>query len=825
MNKKIQDMYQGKNFIYESLSSSINEEKEDKKKEAMDALTSLSTILNNLFSIILNSKNEGLKTTRGFSEVKNKMLGISNFGAFRQYVISLVQSLGYLDPAQKSAFDKNVGYLMDLFRSLETVMADERLFNSAKEDTIKKMLNNFEADLAEREKQMKKTKPSLYDEVKKSGDVVEEAKRSGEETDTTEAEFRSKAFNKSKESLDAATAFVGMVDRDKYVPALKDNADVDRYKDIATGLYQKAQDLQMVDRKGLQVITPKGAMKRKDYMRDQDNLINEIIRQKKEYNRIKDGILKQGGFTPPPVIPPVCPPGKVYDSGKGICVSVEKEKVETTPVTTKECTFPVKLNTKCNEVGKIQSKLMELIPSIKTYLSKKGGADKVYGKGTSTACNIVWAYLSGETGQELTADLTKEMYDGIMGLTSNDIDVETAETVGTAFEESKDWEMSFAEKVQEREEVKGTSILEFDDFFSVIEENLELEKLDEQVFDRLKAKAPEKEESKEEEKETEEEKKKLKDKCIKDSLAAGKVLPCAGADTDKDEDKEDKEEDKEEEETIEWKGLKPVNDGAYSIYYDESWSEWFSGVGKGVLISGLVAGAIVATGGLASVPLIGGTAAAGALATGTAAAVGALGTAGTIAAGAIGGGAIAKWAGDDRNPVTVIVFNGYIEPDAAYAMARGLYNSLGGTVSSQDLLAIMSTLILSRGTYTNDGAGKAIPVWPLVEQRFLSLAGESIQASINEIIGGGIGGFFKDLYTDMDEIPSFPRFKTKNPLSGVPKEFEDALDSIKRGVNALSANSSKMRENCKNITEEDLDSLAEGMDELTIAVSDMAEEE
>ena len=108
MNRKIQDMYQGKNFIYESLSSSINEEKEDKKKEAMDALTSLSTILNNLFSIILNSKNEGLKTTRGFSEVKNKMLGISNFGAFRQYVISLVQSLGSLDSAQKSAFDKNV---------------------------------------------------------------------------------------------------------------------------------------------------------------------------------------------------------------------------------------------------------------------------------------------------------------------------------------------------------------------------------------------------------------------------------------------------------------------------------------------------------------------------------------------------------------------------------------------------------------------------------------------------------------------------------------------------------------------------------------------
>ena len=824
MNRKIQDMYQGKNFIYESLSSSINEEKEDKKKEAMDALTSLSTILNNLFSIILNSKNEGLKTTRGFSEVKNKMLGISNFGAFRQYVISLVQSLGSLDPAQKGAFDKNVGYLMDLFRSLETVMADERLFNSAKEDTIKKMLNNFEADLIEREKQMKKTKPSLYDEVKKSGDVVEEAKRSGEETAVEEAEFRAKAFNKSKESLDAATAFVGMIDRDKYVPALKDNADVDRYKDIAGGLYQKAQDLQMVDRKGLQVITPKGAMKRKDYMRDQDNLINEIIRQKKEYNRIKDGILKQGGFTPPPVIPPVCPPGKVYDEGKGICVSVEKEEVKPTPVTTKECTFPVKLNTKCNEIGKIQSKLMELIPSIKTYLSKKGGSDNVYGKGTAAACNIVWAYLSDETGQELTADLTKEMYDGIMGLTSNDIDVEWKKTIGTAFEESKDWEMSFTEKIQEREEINGTSILDFDSFFSVVEENLNLEKLDEQVFDRLKGDSDTKAkyvEPKEEEEDKEEKKKKLKDACIKDSLAAGKVLPCVGAGgkEEEEEDKEDKDdEDKEESESIEWKGLKPVNDGAYAIYYDESWSEWFSEVGKGALISGLIAGAVVATGGLASLPVIGGIGAVGAAAE-------FLGAAGTIAVGAVGGASVAKWIGDDRNPVTVIVFNGYIEADAAYAMARGLYNSLGGTVSSQDLLAIMSTLVLSRGTYTNDGAGKAIPVWNLIQQRYLQLAGESIESSINGIVGGGVGGFFKDIYTDMDEIPAFPRFKTKNPISGAPKEFEDALDSIKRGVNALSANTSKMRENCKNITEEDLDSLAEGMDEVSVAVSDMAEEE
>jgi hypothetical protein len=847
MNKKIQDMYQGQNFIYESLSSSLNEEKasgeESRKRAAMDSVSTVSNILNTLFTIILNSKNEGIKTQRGFSEIKNKMSGISNFGAFRQYIVSLIQSLSSLDPAQKISFDENIQYILSLFRTIETQMSDEKMFLSAKENLISKMLNDFEADLKEREDQMKKTKPSLFDEIKKSGEVVTEKRRSGDEKDPAEAEFRSKAFNKSKESLDAASAFVGMIDRDKYTPALKDNADIKKFKDVADDLYTKAQDLQMIDRRGLKVITPRGEVKRNDYMRDQDNLINEIIRQKKEYSRTKDAVLKQGGFTPPPVVPPVCPPGKIYDKGKGICVAVQQEETqeeETKPVvTTKECTFPVKLNTKCNDVGELQRKVIELFPnSVKEYLNNKGGADKVYGKGTALVCNAIWAQMKGITGRSADSELTKEMFDSIMALTSADVEL-YAKTFDSA-----DPYMELEEKIQEMEEVKGTSIIDFDDYLNLLEESNDpdLNSLDEQVFDRLKkgaeekSKDSEKKEEKEKEKEEkEEEERKIKENCLKNSLDTGTIDACIKPKEEEDEeDKEEDEDKEEEEEVIEWQGFKPVNDGVYTIYYDESWGEWFGSVTKGALVAGLVTGAVILTAGAAGIAIpVGGTLL-GASSMGASGIAGALGAAGglattaggyTLAAGAIGGTTIAKWAGSDRKPVSVIAFNGYMEEDAVYAMARGLYNSLGGTVSSQDVLAIMSTLIMCRGTYMNNGSGKAVAVWPTLKNRFAQLAGESISSSVDEIVSGGIGGWFKDWYTDMDEIPSFPRFRTKDPLSGVPVEFENAVDGIKRGIRDLDSNASKMNENLGNITEADLEMLAEGMDELTLAVSEYSEEE
>ena len=833
------NIYGGLNPIFESMASSLKEDKakgETKTGKAVDVVSSVSTALNTVFTILLNSKNESAKTERGFEEIKNKLLGTTNFGAFRQYLVSLVESFGALDLAQRASYDKNVKFLVEILSGdTESTLSDPKIFDSLKKDIVTKLLTNFSADLKDREAQMRKTNPKLFGEVVKQGLVVkeneeiDEERKSGDETDVEDAEFRSAAFNKSKESLDAANGFVGMIDRDKYVPALKDNGDVKRYKDIADDLYRKAQDLQMTDRKGVlggKIVTPSGTFKAGDYKRKHDDLLNEIIRQKKEYSRIKDSILKNNNVTPAPVVTPICPPGKIYDEAKGICVDVKsdggggdgKKKITPTPVPTKECTFPIKLGKKCKDVGTIQTKLMEILPSVAEYLPKHGGVDSKYGSATAKVCNIVWAYVNKGT-LTIDGELTKDMYDTIMGLTAEDVDKlcykpttgnivtsgGTGATGATGAKESISWEMSIDQKIEEREEIKKSPILSFEDFYSVIEESYKFYKIDEEdkaagkitpdpVLTKMLSK-------------------KLIDCCVKDSIYGNNLAVCAGPSggtgaTGATGD-------------IEWKGLKPVEDGAYTMYFDESWGDWWSDFGKGALVAGLIVGAVIATGGVAAVAGVSLPGAA-TFAGGAAWAAGALGTYG-IATGVIGGAAVAKWAGDDRKPVTVIVYNGYIESVAVKAMARGLYNSMGGTISSQDMLAIYSTLILSRGTFTDNGDGKAVSVWEKIKKDYKSFSGSDLNGDIAAITTSqGFSGFIKDIGTDMDDLPAFPvNFKTKNPTnSGGSVSFESAKDACVDAATKLNKNVVKLSENLKLITEKDLDALSEGMETITGEVSD-----
>ena len=839
------DIYGGFNPIFESMKNSLNEEdRTTRKDKAIDTITAVVTTLNTMFSLLLSSKMEDAKTVRGFESIKNKILSSDNFGAFRQYVLSFIESLSVLDPAQKVAYEGNIKMINSLLSGdIEAVLGDPKMFKSLKNDTIAKILENFTNDLRDRETQMRKTNPKLFGEVVKKGLVVKEGlsekRKTGDETDATDAEFRGQAFNKSKESLDAANSFVGMVDRDKYVPTLKDNADVKRYKDIADSLYKKSQDLQMIDRAGAlggKIVTPTGEFKARDYKRKQDDLINEIIRQKKEYERLKASLLKIP--TQEVVTDPVCGPGQVYDKALGKCVDVVKQenkpKPKPTPVPVKECTFPIVLNKKCTQVGELQKKLMDLIPSANTYLAKFGGQDKVYGKGTAAVSNIVWGYLSGQSGQALTSELSEPMYDAIMALTDADVDATSIiiEGYNNTYYFDDFEEMDMDQKIQEREEIKGSSVLSFEDFYSVVEESYSFKKLDEQnVFDRLRAKddkadsgataaaAPAPVPAQ----------KKIVDNCVKKSLEKGQVLACVGGatgGTGTTGATGTTGETGATGEQIKWKGLKPVADGAYTVYYDESWGDWWGDIGKGALVTGIIVGGVVAAVASGGIAIPGVAAAVSAVGTGAAAVIGtgAVGAIGagtiTVAVGAVGGASVAKWVGDDRKPVTIMVYNGFIEDVAVRAMARGLYNSLGGTVSSQDILAIFSTLILCRGTFTDTGDGKAVSVWNLVKRQYASFDGGSLEGDIASITSGGVGGFFKDMVTDMDTIPGFPKsFKTKNPTNGISVEFEDAKDACVAGTGKLNSNEPRLSENLKNITEEDLEMLSSAMEEITDGVA------
>lgn len=841
-NNMKKDMYGGINPIFESLKSSLNEENKTSKKQvkAMDAVSSVVTSLNTLFSLLLSSKLEDGKTVRGFESIKNKILATDNFGSFRQYIISFIDSLSALDNTQKKAYDSNIAMISSLLGgNVEVTLGDPKMFKSLKNDTINKLLSDFTETIKEREDQMKKTSPKIYSEAAKKGLIVKEStiseeRRSGEETDVEDAEFRGAAFNKSKQSLDASLAFVGMIDTDKYVQVLKDNADIRRFKGIADELYKKAQDLQMLDRAGAlggKIVTASGEFKAREYRRKQDDLYNDIVRQKKEYERLKNSLLKDQGVVVPEIeADPVCGPDQYFDKALGKCVDIKKstdssdkeKKPKPTPIPAKTCEFPIPLGPKkCTQVGELQDKLSKLLPSVLTYLKKFGGVDQKYGVGTAAVCNVVYGYLKDDNKRSLKSELTKEMYDSLMALTEADInktDIIIKEGLGGYFSE-----MSIEDKIQEREEISNAPILSFEDFFSVLEETYSFARMDEET-QAITPKAPVPDPVLK--------KKFIYDNCVEKSLAKGQILDCVASQvpgptgptgpvpgpTGPTGDKPV------------WKGLKPVNDGAYTVYYDESWGQWFGDFSKGVLVAGIIVGATVATMGAAGVaiPVAGtliGASSMGAagLAGAGAAAAGLVTTAagaGVLTAGAIGGGAIIKWAGNDRKPATILVYAGYIEDRAVRAMARGIYNSLTGTVSSPDILAIYATLILCRGTYTDNGDGQAVSVWSEVKKFYSKYGGGNLESDIRNITAGGVGGFFKDIVTDMDTIPSFPTsFKTKDPLKGAPAEFEEAKDACDLALDKLTANENKLRANLKTITEEDLEALSEGMEEITPQVA------
>jgi hypothetical protein len=141
------------------------------------------------------------------------------------------------------------------------------------------------------------------------------------------------------------------------------------------------------------------------------------------------------------------------------------------------------------------------------------------------------------------------------------------------------------------------------------------------------------------------------------------------------------------------------------------------------------------------------------------------------------------------------------------------------------MLAIYSTLILCRGTFTDNGDGKAVSVWEKIKQDYSSFDGDNLVADINGITTTeGVSGFFKDIGTDMDDLPSFPpNFKTKDPnRDGGSITFEGAKDSCVDALQKLDKNSTKLRENLANITEQDLELLSDNMGEITEQVEDKA---
>jgi len=840
------NIYQGKNFIFESMVNSMMEDKskgKDKKAENKTTDELIAVTLNQVFSILLNSKLENAKTVRGFQEVKNKILGTSNFGAFRQYLVTFLESLSAMDPKQKEAYDNNINFILEVLRKAEVQLGDNKVFDSVKKGLVSKLLTNFENDLESREKQMRKTNPKIYDEAVKKGQILKEDSRTGDETSVEDAEFRGAVFNKSKESLDAATAFVGMIERDQLIDSLKGKAELTKYKDIADRLYKDAQDLQLLDREGLaKVVTAIGTFRRNEYARKQDSLINEIIREKREYTRLKQAIEKSAGteVIVPSIPDPVCPPGMIWDRTTSQCVSVKPSKQtgggtgggkKITPAPGKECQFPIKVGSKCNQVGELQNKIIELVPSAKAHLETKGGSDKVYGKATSLVTNILWGYISNNKNVEMTSDLTKEKFDAIMKLTTNDVDLDLSSSVPVR----DNLNIELKDKIEESELSLNTPILSFDKFSEILESDLqEGVSQDGKVINTGDIPA----------------KKIIKDSCVKKSIESGKVEDCFGvkpAPVEDDEKKKEKEEKEDEFPTRDkWKGLKYVNTGTYPIAFDESMlSFWTKEIaiqtaalllpGSGLLLRAGSAGirglAIKGAAKIGAKKLAKKLAIKIATKGGKRAInVGALGNIISsqgknvanslsklssqffkrykkipipkrLASGAIGGtvGAAALDFISGRNSYSIEVVEGFIDRNVILAASKGMVNTLDGYVSDDDLACIATVLSVIKGAWTLDSNDNPASAWKVLKNAYKGLEGESILSDINSISA------------KMGDVEGFPRMKSASPLSSISEmDWGFALMEVKAFAQRIENNESKLLENLKKLPSDYVDAFREG---------------
>lgn len=761
MNKMInKNIYEGSNPVFESILKQSGLYEQEKK--TLDPVLNIISALNTLFTMILDSKMENYKSPQGFeSSLGNKIISANDLMSFKSAIMPVVKTLAVSDPENKQYTEQNVKFIEANLAPLDKALKSAEEFQRVKEK-IKEVVDGFKVDLQNRANDLKKTKETAV----KESSITEQQGKTGDETNVQYGQFEGPAFDRSKEAIDAALAFTGEVTRDKYNKSIASDTQIQKFEGIANDLLKQARDLQLVDRKGLKIVTAEGTThKKKDYKLKVDSLINEIIRQKKEYRRVRDLVLSNAGtsYIPAPV-PVVVKP------------AVEPVKDEAQPKkedSKTSCTFPVKIGSaKCNEVVKLQTKIMDLFPDIAKFLESRGKADGRYGKGTSKCVNIILGYLNRTKEISLVGDLTKDGYDSIMALEEKDI----LRKGGAGVKESINLEEYFKNRIFEAEYNEGVPVLRFESFAKTITSNYP--PVNEDDDKNLGFKIPE--------------------ECLNKSIESGEIdLDCLSK-SPKEEDK------KKEEEKKKWVGLKPVKDNIYVISYDES---ALSAIGKSA-IGAAVGVAVVATGGAALAAFA--PAALGAAAVSASAFAGtslmalsgatlALTTPVAVGAGAIGGAAAFE-AMSGRTNVAITVANGFISRSAIIRMVRGLINTLDGRVSDDDIQAIMSTLAVLKGAWTcNVEETQAISAWGEVKRLYTKKEKEDLISEIKSI--GTL---------TVSDVENFPEFNSKTLAEGDDADAEDAMDQIKEAIDKLNANETALSKNLSGITQEMIEASIEG---------------
>jgi hypothetical protein len=832
-------IYNGYNPIFESLKKELYEQ-ETKNNPGLISRTIYDTLVN----VILMGSDESIKTPDGFKVFVDKLLQVSSIDGLRQEFIKKIDEYAMKDKAQEAAYQQTKTYLGTLFDQLKPLVGEDA-------KNFKKVLDDMNAYAGTTISALQANKAQLQQNESLLTKYLSEQQTdlTGEEGQTQDVRVDNKFLQYAKNALDAATSFAGETSAAMGNKAYAGNADIQRFSDQAQQLLDKARKIQPIGgNKGLfgagKVPTASGNLKRSDFKVQVQNILTEITRQREEFNKLKYRI---GNVPTPPQPIVICPVGQAYDPNKGKCVALAQsstgvEGAETTVdpnkkkkkkkktgddnvVTTTDCAFPIQISsTKCDVVVEVQEALMKLGPCVAELINKAGGADGKYGKVTSKLANIYYAYLTKSSAFSATGELTQDMHNKIVG---GQRVIQTIDAPVKPVKDSLDYSKVLESKIFEAEYNEGTSVVSFDSFSKILNEGVfdAVKDAEKSLVDKAKNVGSKPQVSGE----GSSDKNKLS---IADAVCStykdDKIIQDVIVDNDDNKKVEEKK----------WQGLKPADNGIYVINYDESSGEAALQVAEvtgavtaiviasaltlGAAVPAVAAGTATGVGGAIGAVTTGSGALMGAAATSAAASTGglalSLGLGSTVAAAASGGAALAvgsvpiavgagalsgmgtAWWGT-RTKVAISVGNGFISRAGMLKITRGMINTIDGFVSREDLQAIMATLCLLKGAWTaNKERTAAISAWADFKERYAKSEEQTFESEIEEIHS-----------TLKRDCHNFPDFDAKSLEEGDTVNYSDGLTLVKEAIDRLNSNESKLAENIKDITEEQLDLANQGV--------------
>lgn len=793
-------IYKGYNPIYESFKKDLFEAE---NKIDTDAL--LRAIYDTFVNTLMSGSDEAVRTPDGFKAFMDKALQSSSIDGLKTELTGKIDDLARTDKAQVQPLNQTKIYLGTLFSTLKNALGED---TQAIKKVIDKMLEftgTTVGGLQAVKTQMQQNESLISKYISEQSET-----RTGEEANSEEGENDKWYFQLSKNVLDTATSFAGETTAALSNKSLSGDSTIQGFAQDGQDFLAKAKGLSVVGgRKGFLIMgkikTSSGDIKAKDYRIQVKNLINEIIRQREEFQKLK---YRLSNIPAPVQVAIICPTGMTFNPAKNAC---EFSRIPTSgedpvptppkpPVPTTGCTFPIKITTKkCSEVSQLQSKLMSMGGCLADILNKAGGADGKYGNVTAKLANIAYAYLTKSSSFNPTGDLTQDIYNTIMAGGQ----MGTKESLETE-EDSKITE----NKIFEREYKTGMSVLSFSDFSEVLSEAGYI--VDENVSGSGKSLAD----------------------CICGTYSSGQmdqsclssVVPvpvpvpvnptgatgATGGIVEPIPTRED------------WKGLKYVNTGSYPISFDESllsfWSKEavitalsFASGGSGYLLKGGAAG--LRSLGVKGASKIGFTRLATKLAGTAGAKIATKGAqkvaaqlssvsagyfarygripiaqrvAGGLIGGTVGGAAADFLAGRDTFVITTV--EGFIERNLLLGISKGLVNTLDGYVSDDDWASISQTLAVIKGGWTVDDGDQAVSAWSELKKLYLESEGEELMADIQSV------------RAKMGDVEGFPNLKSISPLKTLNDvDWDLAKAELIRFLDVLERNESILASNLKRL--------------------------